>query len=137
MPETDTIPVSASVASTGKSLRYAGNNLVYAFSGIIGCSNVETTLLQFTTNGHSATVLKVFFNYALVGGDDFQYRIRFNDTVVQTFFVDSATGNNSPYYALTVVAPPLTEVKCTATNATGSATRNQICSISGRVYGAE
>ena len=48
MPETDTIPVSASVASTGKGIRYVGTH-AYAYSGSVGVDNNETTLLEFTT----------------------------------------------------------------------------------------
>ena len=50
MPETDTIPVSASVASTGKGIRYIGD-YAYAYSGTdaITAAAGETTKLEFTT----------------------------------------------------------------------------------------
>ena len=48
MPETDTIPVSASVASTGPGIRYIGDH-AYAYSGVITVNNTTTTLLDFTT----------------------------------------------------------------------------------------
>ena len=42
MPETDTIPVSASVASTGTGIRYIGDN-AYAISGQIGVGTGQNT----------------------------------------------------------------------------------------------
>ena len=48
MPETDTIPVSASIASTGTGIRYIGD-YAYAYSGIVQASGSDTTALDFTT----------------------------------------------------------------------------------------
>ena len=48
MPETDTIPVSASVASTGLGIRYIGD-WAFAYSGLWASSTTESTELDFTT----------------------------------------------------------------------------------------
>ena len=48
MPDTDTIPVSASIASTGLGIRYIGDHC-YAYSGEVNVANVELSLLDFTT----------------------------------------------------------------------------------------
>ena len=48
MPETDTIPVSASVASTGKGIRYIGD-YAYAYSGKIVINNETVDFLDFTS----------------------------------------------------------------------------------------
>ena len=50
MPETDTIPVSASIASTGKGIRYIGDH-AYAYSGAVALDNTtdENTYLEFTS----------------------------------------------------------------------------------------
>ena len=48
MPETDTIPVSASIASTGKGIRYIGN-WAYALSGKVACDNTGATIIESIT----------------------------------------------------------------------------------------
>ena len=62
MPETDTIPVSASVASTGTGIRYIGDHC-YAFSGAVSASGSEQTLFDFTT-GTGYIVATLTFNGA-------------------------------------------------------------------------
>ena len=63
MPETDTIPVSASVASTGTGIRYIGD-YAYAYSGVISVvDGNETELLGFTT-GSGVIVAEYVFYYA-------------------------------------------------------------------------
>ena len=47
MPDTDTIPVSASVASTGPGIRYIGDH-AYANNNA-SATDTETTILEFTT----------------------------------------------------------------------------------------
>ena len=64
MPETDTIPVSASVASTGLGIRYIGD-WAFALSGIIGVTNSETTLLEF--NSGAGLISGIFQNYRGTG----------------------------------------------------------------------
>ena len=60
MPETDTIPVSASIASTGKGIRYIGD-YAYAYSGALV---LETSLIDFLnfTTGTGFIVGKVQIN---------------------------------------------------------------------------
>ena len=48
MPETDTIPVSAGIASTGKGIRYIGDHC-YAYSGTFQAATSAATMLSFTT----------------------------------------------------------------------------------------
>ena len=48
MPETDTIPVSASIASTGKGIRYIGD-YAYALSGKVACNNTGATIIESIT----------------------------------------------------------------------------------------
>ena len=50
MPETDVIPTSASVASTGSGIRYIGD-YAYAYSGLAQTEglNSPVTRLEFTT----------------------------------------------------------------------------------------
>ena len=65
MPETDTIPVSASIASTGKGIRYIGSH-AYAYSGSVGVDNNETTLLEFTTGAGYITAIFQPFIFKLM-----------------------------------------------------------------------
>jgi len=134
MPHTDTIPVSASIASTGLGIRYIGN-WAYAVSGSVGCTNTETDLLNFTC-GSGFIDATIQFNYGAINSDDFQYRVYFNDIVVQSYFVGHAIDPhpNGPLYLL---IPPFTVVRCTAANASSTTEILQTVSLTGRVYGAE
>ena len=108
------------------------------YSGVISVTGTETDLLSFTSGSYIA-VVKVQFNYpgATGGGttgDDCLYKIRFNENVVQSHMVDSASGGNSPQEPVYMVIPPYTEVRCTAENTTSGAARSQCCGITGRIY---
>ena len=65
MPETDTIPVSASVASTGKGIRYIGD-YAWALSGDIATSSTAyIEHLAFTTGSGF-----IVAEFNLIGGNN-------------------------------------------------------------------
>ena len=75
MPETDTIPVSASVASTGKGIRYIGNH-AYAYSGIVAVDTNLTTLLDFSVdNNYIISKFQPFYDDA-DQGDNVLFEIK-------------------------------------------------------------
>ena len=85
MPETDTIPVSASVASTGLGIRYIGD-YAYAFSGPVqnaGTGSASTTLLNFTS-GSGIIVGTVDFTNTNPAGHDTYLDIFFNSVAIST-----------------------------------------------------
>ena len=73
MPATDTIPVSASVASTGKGIRYIGD-YAYAYSGTIEVTGTTTeiTMLEFTT-GSGLIKAELRFMSVEEGGNDLNF----------------------------------------------------------------
>ena len=78
MPETDTIPVSASVASTGLGIRYIGD-WAYANSGWLSvATGADTVLLDFTSGaGMIKADLFWSFDYdLLINGKIFWRRIK-------------------------------------------------------------
>ena len=134
MPETDTIPVSASITSTGFGIRYIGN-WAYALSGAVACDNTQTTLLDFTT-GSGIIRAQLDFGTGSVSSRDMKWQVFLNDIEVYSY-VSSGTNQAgaNPQNTLHIILPPLTKVQVTSENETDTNTENQYCVLSGRVYG--
>ena len=134
MPDTDTIPVSASIASTGLGLRYVGN-WAYAYSGVVSVAGTELSLIE-VTSGSGVIVAKILFAYGSYGDNDFAYRIYLNDIKIFSQRTDNAT---APFAAnITapqIIIPPRTKIKLTAENVVGGDTEDQLVILTGRVYG--
>ena len=138
MPETDTIPVSASVASTGTGIRYVGD-YAYAYSGLVEVDNNETTLLDFTS-GSGIITGKFQFFYASSATHAYRYIVYFNDLEVMNYRVFGSTDTNGEHQLpsfVPIVIPPLTNVKATAENIGDASGNNQMGNLVGRVYGEE
>ena len=92
MTDTDTIPVSASIASTGTGIRYIGNH-VYALSGVeqdAASGGANTTLLDFVSgSGYIRGVLD--FSNTNSGGQDNFFQLLFNEVIVIDMKEGSAT----------------------------------------------
>ena len=135
MPDTDTIPVSASIASTGTGIRYIGD-WAFALSGIIGVTGSETTLLEF--NSGAGLISGVFQNYRGTGdnlGNDYVWRLYFNDTQINEAYDSTVSDDTGRELITKIIIPPLTTVKVTTINVTGAASNNCSCVFTGRVYG--
>ena len=134
MTEADVIQPSASIASTGKGIRYVGN-WAYAYSGIIAVSNSEKTLLDFTSGAGVIVMQGEAFNPSQ-SNDDLIFKIYMNDVIVQA----DTMWNVQFYYGPTgpnLIIPPLTHVKVTCENLTAATNRDVNYLLTGRVYGAE
>jgi len=140
MPEPDAIPVSASVVSTGLSIRYIGKHC-YAYGGTqtVAASFSPRTFMEFTT-GSGYIKAKFFFGYDTTGaasGNEIGYEIFLNDISVidNTGYYGhgwSLTGSSPPE----LILPPFTKVTVQMeTDDTGGLRLNAF--MSGRVYGAE
>jgi hypothetical protein len=115
MPETDTIPVSASVASTGKDIRYSGSGYWYGFSG-----ELSTTAGNYTEGFNFSSpnqVLKahveLYVHDPLVGQNDaWGFRIKLNDLIVARCTMDDRATPRSRQLTnnINFIIPPLTEV---------------------------
>jgi len=138
MPHTDTIPVSANVASfagTGKFLNYSGN-YAFGYSGIIDVANTETTLIEYTTSIQTFIGNWQGYYYESPYGEDFRFVLYLNDIKVAAFTTEGSTRGHSRS-PLDIVVPAFTKVKITAQNVSDSTPREMMASIVGRLYGAE
>ena len=135
MPETDTIPVSASIASTGPGIRYIGDHC-YAYSGTVNVANSTITLLEFTTGAGYivGTFQPQYFDNA--GAENFQFKVLFNSLQVAGCVLDKIEGY-TPYEETELIIPPFTEVLINAINVADADTRKMAAIITGRVYGEE
>ena len=136
MPETDTIPVSASIASTGLGIRYIGTGnrqYAYCLSGVKDPSTGPTTYLEFTS-GSGFIVGKFEFNASFYAatGNVLGVNIYYNG--VQTVEEKDVANN---YLAgdcyFDVLIPPFTKVRVDLFGSDAPTNINFI----GRVYGAE
>ena len=104
----------------------------YAYSGSIAVGSAETTLLEFTTGKYYIVGL-VHYSKNTFDGDDMQYQLYLNGSVVLGF-TDQYSANDFADQAYPIVIPPLTLVKATSTDDTGDNARPVLCTITGRVY---
>jgi len=122
-------------SGTGTSLNYIGDHC-YAYSGIVGANNVETTLVLFDT-ANQYIVSKTQLMCAVSTGDDTRYKIYFNDIIVIQFGIDTSGQygtEEDPSPAIDLIVPPYTTVKITAANVTNTNSLDQTATFTGRVY---
>jgi len=142
MPETDTIPVSASIASTGLGIRYIGKEHCYAFSGAVVALNTEQTVLDFTTgSGYIVATLTMTgpIRMATANIPDGYYRgyqLNFNGQTVGLYKVDSGTDDMPTSVEVQILIPPFTAVILTTVDSATAATFHGTANLTGRVYGA-
>ena len=137
MPHTDTTPVSASIASTGKGIRYIGD-YAYAYSGMVFCDDTATPLIEFTS-GSGIIVCNFQFNYGQNVNEKFEFAINLNSIQVQEYSQNSSSdpAASAPHNLIPLIIPPFTFVQATAQNKSASTARVMVCTLTGRVYGAE
>jgi len=129
MAEAEGIPPTASVASVGPSIRYAGN-WVYAFSGIqVASEGSRATLLEFTS-GDGIIVCEFAFTEDERGSNSVTLEAYINGELIMDCNYDASPQETRHVYPL--VIPPFTLVriafKADGTDINGSAW------IAGRVY---
>jgi len=133
------IQPSASIASTGKSIRYIGNH-IYCFSGEFIMTQTEQTLFDFSTGtGYIVADLVACgaVNQGNGAGGITTWQLSFNGQVVINLKTETYA-DRAPAFGFTpIIIPPLTEVKLTADSSTTDAGFLITSSIVGRVYGAE
>jgi len=130
---------NASVAATGLGIRYVGQ-YAYAMSGTTSVDQNETVLLQFTTGVGIIDADFGFWYATAVGGgnigDDYLFRILFNDALILTQNMNASKEIYLPNYPKLII-PPLTFVTVSAQNSTDSSANAISATVTGRVYGAE
>jgi hypothetical protein len=133
MPEPDIIPISASIASTGKGIRYIGN-WIYAMSGAVSVDNSQITMNSFTT-GSGLIVCKWTPGYAAESTDNMIFRVSFNAIQVYRVTLDGRLVN-SPFQWVELIIPPETTVLVNCEDKTGAGPIQMSSNFTGRVYGA-
>ena len=131
----EAVPSNASVASTGKGLRYIGKEWVYAYSGAVDANNDETDLIN-STSGAGVIVGEVNFNYLELATEDFTFTLYLNDMVIYAYTKDQTKDASPGNWFPKIIIPPLTKVKITAQNITDSTAREMAVALTGRVYDA-
>jgi len=139
MPHTDTIPVSASIASVGKGIRYIGG-WAYAYSGTFEATTAEQTALEFTTGNNlfvGKIQLNAFLQLSNVSVRQGAANITFNGEQVALLMAASPNENAPFETSQDLIIPALTEVKVTVIAETDDANNYATVVMTGRVYGAE
>ena len=139
MPETDTMPVSASVASTGTGIRYIGDHC-YAYSGQVApaTDGSQTTLLDFTS-GTGYIIGQLFMNGTNNGtsGTGFvdNFELVLNGIVSMSYKIETAQEDMPSAIEGQIVIPPLTDVLVRVRSTSNNVNWTVTSSITGRVYG--
>jgi len=137
MPETDTIPVSASIVSTGLGIRYIGN-WAYAFSGKTIVNSDNITFLDFTT-GNGFIVAQIEWGGDGIDSGNVSYQIDLNgENVMYKRCAVGGSDNRNDFEIGTnrvqMLIPPLTRFELRVENSTASNYDSTVW-LSGRVYG--
>ena len=122
-------------SSTGSGLNYAFD-YAWAMSGQISADDIETTLLEFSTQ-QGIIVAHVQFNSMNGLSQDCGYRIYINNEVIQNFLAGNHAVDyrGQPNNSIEILIPSFATVKITAQNQTDAVSlTNQVVTIVGRVY---
>ena len=143
MTEADVIQPSASIASTGPSIRYIGKDHCYAFSGAFVTSASDQTLFDFTTgSGYIVATLTMTAPIDMVSanlGSGYirGYQLDFNGQTVGLWKVESGQEDMPSDTEAQILIPPLTAVVLTCVDSGSNNSFLGTANITGRVYGAE
>ena len=142
MTEADVIQPSASIASTGKGIRYIGKDHCYAYNTTT-ITSTPTVLLEFTTGaGYIVARISLYgavsFNSTgeLGSGDVSGLKIKLNDVIIGFIKTDTTHEDMAVPSYYDVIIPPLTKVECEFMSVSTSADYTAAVGITGRVYGA-
>jgi len=125
---------NAIFSGTQKGISYLGNH-IYGYSGGIGATNANDTLMEFTTEGHSYIIAEIQIGSEAGVSEDFRYSVLFNGITIMDNYADS-TLQPSPNFGfpLNVLIPPLTRVEIKADNLGSANARTTYAIITGRLY---
>ena len=106
----------------------------YGYSGIVGVTNVETDLFDFSTGkDYISSNLQVL--NGTDSNEDFLYKVYFNDVLVaQWHFLYASTIHQTLPNAYKIIIPPNTTVRVTGANTISGTSRNHSATITGKVY---
>ena len=135
----EAVPINASIASTGKGIRYIGQHC-YGFSGSIALANNSVDQFNFTSGAGYIEAVYIFGlnNAGISDGKRIGFKIFFNSVQimdVQTVLDQGGSRDldiTTPVYFL---IPPFTEVIIQGTTSDAGVTCFGM--FSGRVYGED
>jgi len=140
MAEPDVVPTSASIASTGKGIRYIGN-WAMAYSGLLQISNTDVTHLDFTSGAGlisgSISMTGPVLATDINNGENILFICYFNDLAIFNVKMNPAGEGMPGDTTIPIIIPPLTRVVVKAKSTATSANYKTSCVMVGRVYGAE
>jgi len=138
MLETDTIPVSASIASTGLGIRYIGEHC-YFYSGAYAASATAADHINFTS-GSGYIMGRLYVNGAIesgsTGGEITTFTVKFNSIRVCMMKTDSIQEDQPSTVYQDLLIPPYTHVQIEVDSEGADVSRHTTVTFSGRVYGA-
>lgn len=111
------------------------NKFCYAFSGMIGVPNAETTMIEFQTEGEYLDI-QVHLGSASTSGDDYIWKMYLNDILIMSHYILNTYPIDRPDTGNTFLIPPFTKVTLTMENNTDATANNWFNSINGKVHGA-
>ena len=129
----EAIGANAIFSGPQKGLTIIGNHC-YAYSGDVAVSDSNTTMLEFTT-GEKYIIAKFEYHGAIaqIASSQLAIEVTLNgNSVIHTFFdatVDHTLWDSPP----TILIPPLSNVKMTLAQASGS-DRTMQMTLTGKVY---
>ena len=135
----EAVPSNASVASTGKGIRYIGNHC-YAFSGAVGALDSEQTVLDFTTgSGYIVATLTMTGPFqmstgAVGAGFVRGYQLDFNSQNVGQYKTETADEDMPTALEVQILIPPFTAVVLVCVDSGADAGQVGTVNITGRVY---
>ena len=130
------VPVQpeASVASTGKGLRYIGTEHCYAYSGTVSVDALEEMLAFTTGSGYILGHFELHGTLAQIGQSQIRVLVTLNSvTIIDTYF-DATVDSTIFDFPTEILLPPLTETSIQIGQASGSNKDMQLTFV-GRVYG--
>lgn len=139
MMKAEPLPPDASIASTGRGIRYIGNHC-YAFSGAFAATADPQTTLEFTT-GTGYIVGDFQLNAAVnstnpASGSATLAIIKFNDETIAIIKSEANVDDLPNNITQKVLIPSLTKVLITIESNDNQAAQFATVTLVGRVYGA-
>lgn len=139
MTEADVIQPSASVASTGKGIRYIGEHC-YVLN-IVSATTADQTLWDFNS-GSGYIVGRIYVNggaklSAQAVGAVTVWQLSFNDVIIANLKTETYQEDSPPTVYNDILIPPLTKVKLICDSDTTEAETLLSAIFTGRVYGAD
>jgi len=141
MPETDVIPTSASIASTGTGIRYIGEHC-YAYSGTSSASTGDQTILSFRTGGAGYIIGKLWCNGGVedgtIGNGTLNlFTVKLNGLICALIKTETATEDMPVTNKNKFLIPPGTLFEVITQSSSNDAGSLLTAVFVGRVYGAE